>query len=210
MQVFLQLQLVPVLKIFLMMYFIIFQGVINLQLQVQIIIHLSMVHYAALVLLFNLTWVPCRGPDSALDTLTGGLKEVATYCMCWERSSASPLGACKSVKSPNNQQSSLKSYQTLTCKVGVPWLYSCYFLKLKRKVFYRQFHMKKSVSQGTAARWTVSSLSTFNMIDRKRNIVIRLYGTRSYVPPKNCEEEGVLLMSWISIVLWAVWRDCSI
>lgn len=52
---FLQLKLASGFKIFLIMYFIIFQEVINLQVQVQIIICLSMVHYAALVLLFNLT-----------------------------------------------------------------------------------------------------------------------------------------------------------
>lgn len=52
---FSQLQITPVFKIFLIMYYIIFQGVINLQLQVQIIVCLSVVHYAALVFLSNLT-----------------------------------------------------------------------------------------------------------------------------------------------------------
>lgn len=99
MQVFLQLQLAPVFKMFLRMYFIIFQEIINLQVQVQIIVCLSMVHYAALVLLFSLTRMPCRGSESALETQAGGLEEVITY---WEGSSASPVGARESLKNPTS------------------------------------------------------------------------------------------------------------
>lgn len=171
MLVFPQLQITPVFKIFLIMYYIIFQGVINLQVQVQITACLSVV----LVLLFNLTWMPCRGTESALEALAGTKRSSSILYLLGKIFSISTR-SLKFTRKPQQAAIFLKIlsdfYQQGRSLTIVLMLF---FKKLKLCMNF----IWKSICWGATANWTVSFLFTISMTGEKRDILIQLHGIRS-------------------------------
>lgn len=109
-------------------------------------------------------------------------------------------------KKPNKQQS-LKSLQTLTCKVGVPIVLMLFFFLIETV---HEFHMKNQFPGVQLPAEQFHLCWPLMWLIGRAILWSSCMGQGANVSPKNCEEGGVLLLSWISTVLWAVWRDFSI